>query len=275
MRAILAIAHLTWLEARRRRIVLAALICGVGLQVVFAVLVYMTPKGGDPVQDLLTTIRLQAFCLLGLYAVNFLVAAFAVMLPVDTLSGEIASGVMQTLAAKPVRRVDILLGKWLVYWLMLAGYILLMTLGVVGSMWVLRGFTQGNLPAAMGLMLLEASVLLSITFAGGARLSTVTNGIVAFAFFALAFIGGWIEQIGVMVGSPASRYIGTAISLVVPTDALWRLAMYVLQPVAIAQRQLGPFSSGSVPSLAMVWWAMAYTLCVFAIAARWFQRRPL
>jgi ABC-type transport system involved in multi-copper enzyme maturation permease subunit len=275
MRAILAIAHLTWLEARRRRVVLAALICGLGFQVVFAALLYMTPMGGDPVQDLLTTIRLQAFSLLGLYAVNFLVAAFAVMLPVDTLSGEIASGVMQTLAAKPVRRMDILLGKWLVYWVMLAGYILLMTLGVVGIMWLLRGFTQGNLPAAMGLMLLEASVLLSITFAGGARLSTVTNGIVAFAFFALAFIGGWIEQIGVMVGSPASRYIGTAISLVVPTDALWRLAMYVLQPVAIAQRQLGPFSSGSVPSLAMVWWAVAYTLGVFALAARWFQRRPL
>jgi Cu-processing system permease protein len=275
MHAILSIAHLTWIEARRRRIVLAALLCGLAFLLVFAAAVHFIPPNPGGAGSLLNRIQLQSMSLLGLYAVNFLVAAFAVMLPVDTLSGEISSGVMQTLAAKPVRRIDILLGKWLVYWLMLAGYILLMSLGVVGIMWFLRGFGQVNLPAALGLMQLEASVLLSITFAGGARLSTVTNGIVAFAFFSLGFIGGWIEQIGVIVGSPASRYIGTAISLVVPTDALWRLAMYVLQPPVMSRIQLGPFSSGSVPSMGMVWWAVAYAVAVSGLAARWFQRRAL
>ena len=38
------------------------------------------------------------FTLAGLYAVNFLSAMAAVLLPIDTLSGEIASGVAQTLA---------------------------------------------------------------------------------------------------------------------------------------------------------------------------------
>jgi Cu-processing system permease protein len=275
MQAILSIAHLTWIEARRRRIVLAALLCGLAFLLVFAAAVYFIPPNPGAAGSLLNRIQLQSMSLLGLYAVNFLVAAFAVMLPVDTLSGEISSGVMQTLAAKPVRRIDILLGKWLVYWLMLAGYILLMSLGVAGIMWFLRGFAQTNLAAALGLMQLEASVLLAITFAGGARLSTVTNGIVAFAFFSLGFIGGWIEQIGVIIGNPASRYIGTAISLVVPTDALWRLAMYVLQPPVMSRIQLGPFSSGAVPSMAMVWWAVVYALAVFGIAARWFQRRAL
>jgi len=35
----------------------------------------------------------------------------AVLLPVDTLSGEIASGVIQTLAAKPIRRGEIVLAN--------------------------------------------------------------------------------------------------------------------------------------------------------------------
>jgi len=275
MQGILAIAHLTWIEARRRRIVLAAVLCGLAFLLVFGTVIHFTSIDPVPVSSPLNRIKLQAMSLLGLYAVNFLVAAFAVMLPVDTLSGEIASGVMQTIAAKPVRRIDILLGKWLVYWLILAGYILLLSLGVVGIMWFLRGFAQVNLPAALGLMQLEASVLLSITLAGGARLSTVTNGIVAFAFFSLGFIGGWIEQIGVFVGSPASRYIGTAISLVIPTDAMWRLAMYLLQPPVMSRIQLGPFSSGAVPSMAMVWWAVAYAVGVFWLAARWFRRRAL
>jgi ABC-2 type transport system permease protein len=275
MDGILTIARLTWLEARRRRIVLAALLCGLAFVVVFAAVVYFMPAGRGPVGALQVRIQLQAMALIGLYAVNFLVAAFAVMLPVDTLSGEIASGVMQTLAAKPIRRIDIILGKWLVFWLMLAGYIMLMSLGVLGVMWLLRGFVQQNLLPALGLMQLEASVLLSITMAGGVRLSTVTNGIVAFGFFSLAFIGGWIEQIGVMLGNPASRYIGTAISLVAPTDALWRLAMHVLQPPVMSQIALGPFSSGSVPSIAMVWWALAYVAGALLIAARAFQRRAL
>jgi len=275
MNGILAIAHLTWLEARRKRILLAALLCGLAFLLLFAAAVYFMPAGRGPAGLLRVRIQLQATALLGLYAVNFLVAAFSVMLPVDTMSGEIASGVMQTLAAKPIRRVDILLGKWLIYWLMLAAYAVLMSLGVVGEMWLLRGFVQHNLLPALGLMQLEASVLLSITMAGGVRLSTVTNGIVAFGCFALAFIGGWVEQIGVLVGNPASRYIGTAISLVVPTDALWRLAMHLLQPPVMSQMQLGPLSSVSVPSLAMVWWSLAYVVGMLLVAARAFQRRPL
>lgn len=275
MQGILTIAQLTWLEARRRRIVLAAMLCGFAFLLVFATAVYFMPAGRDGINPLLVRIQLQFMSLLGLYGVNFLVAAFAVMLPVDTLSGEIASGVMQTLAAKPVRRIDILLGKWLVYWLMLAGYILFMSLGIAGIMWGLRGFVQQQLPVALGLMQLEASVLLSVMFAGGARLSTVTNGMVGFALFSIGFIGGWIEQVGVAVGSAASRYIGTAISLLIPTDALWRLAMHELQPPVMSGIQLGPFSSGTVPSVATVWWAAMYVLVAFAIAARWFQRRTL
>jgi ABC-type transport system involved in multi-copper enzyme maturation permease subunit len=275
MQAVLTIAHLTWLEARRRRIVLAALLCGLAFLLVFATAIYFIPLNGGPVDSLRNRMLLQSMSLLGLYAVNFLVAAFAVMLPVDTLSGEIASGVMQTIAAKPVRRIDILLGKWLVYWLMLGGYILVMSLGVVAIMWFVHGFAQANLPAALGLMQLEASVLLSITLAGGTRLSTVSNGIVALALFSLGFIGGLIEQVGVIVGNPASRYIGTAISLVIPTDALWRLAMYLLQPPVMARVQVGLFSSGAVPSMAMVWWAVVHALGVFCLAARWFRQRAL
>src|SRR5690349_15057804 len=100
MNGILTIAQLTWLEARRRRIVLAAALCGLAFLAVFATAVYFMPaqRGASWV---LARIQMQLMTLAGLYVVNFLVVAFAVMLPVDTVSGEIASGVMQTLAARP------------------------------------------------------------------------------------------------------------------------------------------------------------------------------
>jgi len=275
---LLTIAHLTWLETRRRRIVLAGLLCGLAFLLVFALSVYFAqhyrPPAG-PLSLLQVQMQLQVVTLAGLYAVNFLVVAIAVMLPVDSLSGEILSGVIQTLASKPIRRAEIVIGKWLVYWAMVAAYIVLLAGGVVLLMRLITGFTQQHLPVALALMWLEATVLLSIAIAGGVRFTTVTNGIIAFAFYVLAFFGGWIEQIGVMLGNSNARYVGTAISLVSPTDALWRLAMHMLQPPVMAQVLLNPFSPASVPSAAMVWWAVAFVIGVLALAVRGFQNRAL
>src|SRR5439155_2716899 len=92
-------------------------------------------------------VALNAITLAGLYAVNLLAMMSAVLLPVDTLSGEIASGSMQALAAKPVRRVEILLGKWLAYVLVVAGYIAGMAGGVL---LVARAIGQFTTPGITG-----------------------------------------------------------------------------------------------------------------------------
>jgi len=273
---ILTIAQLTWIEARRRRIVLAAVLCGFGFLLLFGLIVYFnTERALGPLPSLQRRIVLQTLTLVGLYAVNFLVVALAVMLPVDTLAGEIDSGVIQTLASKPIRRSDIVLGKSLVFWLMIAGYIVLMAGGLVGIMWLLTGFRQQNLLPALALMQLEATVLLCLTLAGGVRFTTITNGIVAFAFYAIAFVGGLVEQVGLAVGNAAARYIGTAISLVSPADALWRKATHTLLPPFITQVQMTPFSGGAVPSAAMVWWGVLFSCAALALAIRGFNRRAL
>jgi Cu-processing system permease protein len=158
---------------------------------------------------------------------------------------------------------------------MTAAYSVMLAGGVVCVMRVMTGFAQPHMERALPLLLLEATVLLTVSIAGGVRLTTVTNGIVAFAFYGLAFIGGWIEQIGVLMGSDAARYIGTAISLVSPTDALWRLATYQLLPPLMRDLQLTPFSSASVPSVAMVLWAVGFVIIVLWFALRKFQHRPL
>jgi Cu-processing system permease protein len=273
---ILPIAHLTWIEARRRRIVLAGVLCGLAFLLLFGLIVYFNAERAiGPLPALQRRIVLQTLTIVGLYAVNFLVVALAVMLPVDTLSGEIDSGVIQTLAAKPVRRSEIILGKWLVFWLMIAGYIVLMAGGLVGIMWLLTGFRQQNLLPALGLMQLEATVLLCLTMAGGARFTTITNGIVAFAFYAIAFVGGLVEQVGLLARNDAARYIGTAISLLSPADALWRKATHALLPPFITQVQVTPFSGGAVPSTAMVWWGVLFSFVMLALAIRGFNKRAL
>ncbi|HEV2700384.1 MAG TPA: ABC transporter permease subunit [Steroidobacteraceae bacterium] len=278
MGGFLAIARLTLLEARRRRIVAAAVGCGLIYLLLFATAVYFLLVAHRPQRPLpLMQLRAQtmAFTLVGLYAVNLLSVAVAIMLAVDTLSGEISSGIMQTLASKPIRRADIVLGKWAVFVCMIAVYILVMVAGVIATMHILTGYSQPHLLVVSALMTLQAAVLLSVVIVGGVRLPTVANGTIAFAFYSIAVVGGWVEQIGVVVGNDSARYIGTAISLVTPTDALWRLAVHELESALPLGMVFGPFSGTAVPTLAMVWWALGFIVCSLLLAIRWFQKRGL
>lgn len=274
MRGIFTIAHLTFLEARRRLIVPAALGCGLLFLVIYAIAIFFVDRhveAGFAQQR----IELQFFTLAGLYAVNFLTIAVAVLLPVDTLSGEIASGVMQTIAAKPIDRGAIVAGKWLTHSAMTGAYLGFMAGGVIAIVFAFTGFTPPNVPTALPLMWLGAATMVSISIAGGVRLSTVTNGIVAFAFYGIAFIGGWVEQIAAFASNRAAQNIGTLISLLSPVEALWRRAAYQMQPPIMRDLQLTPFGSAVVPSNAMIGWAIGFVAVALAFAVWQFRRRPL
>jgi ABC-type transport system involved in multi-copper enzyme maturation permease subunit len=281
VRGTLTIAYLTWIEARRRRIVLAAVLGGLAFLVIYGVALFFIDRAVSaeaavtPVNLVQMRIGYQFMTLAGLYVVNFLAIAVAIMLAVDTLSGEISSGVMQTLAAKPIRRAEIVLGKWLTYWLMTAAYLALLSGGIVLMMRVIAGFEQPGLAGALPLMLLAATVMLTVSTAGGVRLTTITNGIASFAFYGIAFIGGWVEQIGSFVSNSATRYVGTAISLMSPADAMWRRATYELLPPFMRSLAVTPFSIGSVPSTAMIAWTVGFIVVVLALAIYSFRHRSL
>jgi hypothetical protein len=65
------------------------------------------------------------------------------------------------------------------------------------------------------------------------------------------------------------------VSLLSPADAMWRRAAYELQPATAVIFQAGPFGVVSVPSGAMVGWAVAFVVGMLAIAVWQFRRRPL
>jgi Cu-processing system permease protein len=138
----------------------------------------------------------------------------------------------------------------------------------------LVGFVPLNVAPAIPLMMLEMTLLLSVSIAGGARLNTITNGIVALAFYGIAFVGGFVEQIGVVAGIPSARTIGILVSLISPADALWRLAVYSMQPEIVRSLQT-PLTTFSVPTFWTVWWAVGFTVLTLAYGVRTFMRRNL
>lgn len=276
---LLAIVRFTLAEALRRRVLLAMLFCGGAFLALYAIgfhfLVRDLAHEKGAMSALTRQFVVNMFTIAGLFATNFLMVMSAVLLPVDTLSGEIATGVLQTVAARPLHRAEIVLGKWLGHLLVVWGYLLLLAGGVLAIAWLSAHRAPPNIVPALACLALEAAVLVSLSIAGGARLGTVTNGVLAFGLFGLGFLGGWVEQIGSFVNNVATRNIGTISSLVMPTESLWRLAAHLLQPPLLAQMRMSPFSTGPVPSAGMVVWAALWIVVALVLAVRAFSRRPL
>ncbi len=279
----LIIARLTFLEAVRRRIALAAFLLGVAFLVLYGVGFYfMYTESGVPAPNEPTAnvLRSQIFNFLtnaGMYGVNFLAIAMGALVSADTLAGEIGSGTIQSIVTKPVRRAEVVLGKWLGFAGLLALYLLLMAGGVFVIVYAIAGYRVPNPAAGLGIIYLESLLIMSITLACSSTFSTLATGGVVFGLYGVAFIGGWVEQIGTLLRNQTAINIGILSSLLTPSEALFRRAAFEMtSPVAQSLGlSFGPSFVVSVPSPLMIVYAVGYTVAAVALALRQFSGRDL
>jgi len=275
MRNIATITWLTFHEAWRRRMVLIALVLSVLFLAIFGIGFSLIDRSLPArMSEVQRRFNYNILLMAGLYVTHFLTIMLAIFASVDTVSGEIASHTIQAIVTKPVRRWQVLLGKWLGYAAMISLYLGLLAGGILVVVYLLVGYRPPNALAGVGLLILEALVLLSLSLLGGTRLSTLTNGVLLFMLYGVAFIGAWVEQIGSFLQSRAAVNIGIITSLVLPVEALWRRAAYLMQPPILSSIP-SPFSGTSPPSTAMVIYALAYVAIALLLAMRSFNRRDL
>lgn len=274
----LILAQLTIQETQRRRILWIGLllaivflaIFGIGLHYIF---LELSEFASDANQlELAGGVLLSA----GLYVVNFLIIIMSVLTSVTAVSGEIDSHTIETLLTKPVRRWEIILGKWLGFALLLLLYVLVLAGGLMIIFYLRTGISVDNLAAGLSMMVLQGLVVLSVTLLGGTQLSTLANGVLAFMLYGIAFIGGWVEQIGALFRNETAVDIGIATSLIMPTEILWKKALSLFQPqVANAPVFAGPFSVASQPSDLMIQYAVGYTAVLLLLALITFSRKDI
>ena len=275
MNTITTITWLTFREAWRRRMVQAALGLGVVFLLLFGIGFYLitTNMRAEGIRAIELSFAYNLLLMAGLYVVHFLTVMLAIFASVDTIAGEIASHTIQALATKPLQRWQIVLGKWFGYAAMIVLYLGGLSGGIMGVVYMLSGYTPPNANAVL-LLMLEALVLLSLSLLGGTYLSTLTNGVLLFMLYGLAFIGAWVEQIGALLQSHAAVNVGIVASLLLPVEALWRRAAFLMQPQLMSAVPT-PFSGSSPPSQAMVIYAAFYALVMLLLAMRSFGRRDL
>ena len=277
--SVLTIARLTFREASRRWVLWVALLLGIAFLAIYALGFHEIQKdieGSMRNMNPLAAKELQSFFLIaGLYVVNFLTVMMTVLTSVDTLSGEIASGTIQTIVSKPMRRWEVVIGKWLGFAGMLTMYLLLMAGGVMAVVFLRSGYQAPHALAALGLMLLNVLLLLSVSLLGGASLSTLANGVLVFGLYGIAFIGGWVEQFGAFLKNQTAMNIGIFCSLVMPSEAIWRRASFLMESPLVSAMGVSPFASSSVPSPIMIVYAILYAAAALALAVRQLYRRDL
>jgi Cu-processing system permease protein len=298
--SVLVVARWTVLEARRRRLLLAGVVLSVAFVALFAVgfaLLYHTqersllqaqaqgigPPGGFDVREELLAIA-TVLVVLGLYGVQFLAALLGLFLGVASVSPEIDSGALHAVLARPLSRLDYLLGRFLALAGLLTAYVVVMSAALLLTARVVAGYQPGSATRVVGLMVLEVFILLGVSLLGSTVLPTLANGVVMLALFGLAWLGGIIGFIGsIPPGNELMANLGAAVSLLLPADAVWRGASYhVLPPSLLVASSFAdrgdiqlPFASTAPIAPAMLSWAVAYPAACLAVAVAAFRRRDL
>lgn len=283
MTKIWILARMTFREAMRRRIVLTGLILGllfllvfsIGFHLIFVAMGEEVDPNGGALANIARNETSGFLLLAGLYAIAFLSVAMGALLGADTLAGEISSGSIQTIITKPLRRSDVVLGKWLGFAGLLGLYSLLMSGGTVLSVFLQTGFLPRHMLAGISLIYLEALLVMTVSLAGSSAMPALATGGMVFGLYGLAFLGGWIEQIGAMLNNQTAVRIGIVTSLISPTEVLWRRASFEMQSPLAGIMTMTPFSTVSVPSMLMVVYAILYLVVVLSMAVSTFQHRDI
>jgi ABC-type transport system involved in multi-copper enzyme maturation permease subunit len=278
MPPVLVIARLTIQEASRRRLLFA-------LVVLTLIVVGFSAWGFHKISEVTRHDEVTLIASQLLIVVTFMysgvLALSAAVVAGPLISGEVESGLLLAMLARPVRRSEVVIGKWLGLAALVAIYASGSALLELSAVDWATGYLPPH-PVELVLFVgTEGLVLLSLGLLLSTRLSGITGGVIALVAWLMGWIGGVVGDIGAGLQNQAVENIGVVSHLILPTDGLWRGAVYAMEPDAvIASLRLAgtigranPFSAIDPPPLAFlawvaVWFAVMLTLSIWSFRTR-------
>ena len=283
----LVIARLTVQEASRRRLLLALVI--LTLLVVgfsawgFNKITTVTRSDGTVLPPAAVTAITSQLLIVITFMYSGVLALSAAVVAGPLISSEVESGLLLSMLARPVRRSEIVIGKWL-------GLAVLVAIYAAGSAFLeiaAVDWATGYVPphpielvlfvGAEGLALLSVGLLLST------RLSGITGGVIALVAWLMAWIAGVVGDIGVSLQNQAIENVGIISHLILPTDGLWRGAVYAMEPdVVLATLRAGgtiaqanPFAAVDPPPVQFLAWVAVWFALMLALSVWSFRTREI
>ena len=286
LRLVLVIAGLTLREIARRRILWVLL----GLSVASVVLVgwgvdrLVVLAREQGVEELQIRIGVSQVLILIAFMFSFVLAMSAAFLAAPAIASDVETGTVHAMLARPLRRAELVVGRWLGLSIVVAGYAVTSGLLAIGVVGLVSGHMPPSPRVAVGFLAFQSVAVLTLALALGTRLPSIAAGAITVVLFGLGWFAGVLCSIAVAFDATPLAGLGDVVRVLIPTDGLWRGVIYGLEPPVVllmsAARnaeamRANPFFADAPPPLAFTAWAVAWVVLVLLAGIALFRRREL
>jgi ABC-type transport system involved in multi-copper enzyme maturation permease subunit len=282
----IVIARLTVRELVRRRVVwvlaalsiLSVVLVGWGLERL------VTLSRADGVEEIQIRIGVSQILILIAFMFSFVLAMTAAFVGAPAVGGDLESGVALAVLARPIRRVEVLVGRWLGCAGVVVAYTVASGLLAIGAAFLVSGYGPPEPFLALAFLSGQALVLLTLTLALGSVLPSIAAGAIAVVAYGLGWMAGVMAGVAAVLGVQLLGQVAEVSRWILPSDGLWRGVVYGLEPPFVVLLAAGrtqqiaeanPFYASAPPPLAFVLWSVVWMGLVLGIAGWWFERRDL
>jgi ABC-type transport system involved in multi-copper enzyme maturation permease subunit len=286
VRAILIIARLTVAETARRRI-LAVLFALTVVSVALTTwgierLVTLARDGGTPDLEIVLGVS-QVQILVG-FMFSFVLAMTAAFLGAPAIAADLESGVAHAMLARPIRRSDLIVGRWLGLVVVIAAYAASSGLLEIAAVRFVSGYTPPQPLLAVVFLAAQAVVLLTFAMLLSTRLPAIAGGAICVVLFGLSWMAGVFAGIGRFFDAGPLVGAAEASRWLLPSDGLWRGTIYSLEPQLVVAGAISgagpaadanPFFASAPPPATFLAWSVAWIVVVLVLAVVSLRRRDL
>ena len=287
MPPVFVIARLTVQETSRRRLILALIILTlivVGFSAWgFNKITTVTRADGTVLPPDQVALITSQLLIVVTFMYSGVLALSAAVVAGPLISSEVESGLLLSMLARPLRRSEVVIGKWLGLAVLIAMY----AAGSAALELAAVDWATGYLPphpiqlvlyvGAEGLVLLSLGLLLST------RLSGITGGVIALVAWLMGWIAGVVGDVGTGLQNQAVENVGVISHLLLPTDGLWRGAVYALEPDAFLATlraagtvaRANPFAQVDPPPISYLGWVVLWFGIVLVLSIWSFRTREI
>jgi ABC-type transport system involved in multi-copper enzyme maturation permease subunit len=241
-------------------------------------LTHLHTANGHPLSFVEVRSTTSFLVIFGAFLFSFVLAFGGAILSTPLLSTDLESGLLLPVLSRPISRVSFVAGKAAALIFVVGIYCAVAGLLQLFAVRVTTGYVPPHPFAAVGALWMLATVVMAFGLALSVRLPALASSLIAVAVFGVSWMVGVVSSFGIAYHNAMLIRLGVVSQLLVPTDAMWRIAVYQLEPVAMLGHNggfgpLGPFSVVSPPPIAMVWWTLAWIAIFLTAAAGAFSRR--
>jgi ABC-type transport system involved in multi-copper enzyme maturation permease subunit len=254
MRAILAISRNSVGEALHRMMFQVLLLFALLFMVAGTFFAYMAPQEED---KMLKDLGLSIITVFGM--------VIAIFMGVSALQPEVERRTIYAVLAKPVRRYEFLLGKYVGSALALALSVGVMGLVLVGTLYVRQTVVSWPLMLAVGTIFLQLALMLAVVFMVSTVASQLMTIIMGMVIWVIGYLQSYLHQLSEHAQNQFTRLGLELMNVLLPNLQVFDLRSDVVDNLPIEPQLL----------FAMIRYGVIYGLVVLAIAMILFNEKQV